>query len=49
MGVCCPVSDNFPGKVTEVYALAELSRATFYVHYKGIYDLLEEIEEGIFE
>lgn len=33
--------------VTELCAIAEINRATFYKHYRDTYDLLEQIEQGM--
>lgn len=35
--------------VTELCAHAEMNRSTFYAHYETIYDLLQEIENDIYE
>ncbi len=35
--------------VKEICALAGINRATFYLHYQDPYDLLEQIENGLFE
>ena len=35
--------------VKEICALAEINRATFYTHYQDAYDLLEQIENELFE
>jgi len=35
--------------VKELCELAEINRATFYTHYSSPYDLLEEIENELFE
>ena len=33
--------------IREICEKAELNRSTFYLHYKNVYDLLEEIENEI--
>ncbi len=33
--------------VTELSKLAEISKATFYLHYKDIYDLSEQLQEEV--
>ena len=35
--------------VKELTDLADMNRGTFYLYYKDIYDMLEKIEDGIFE
>jgi AcrR family transcriptional regulator len=35
--------------VKEICGLAEINRATFYTHYRDPYDLLEQIENELFE
>ena len=35
--------------VKELADLAEINKATFYLHYKDIYDLLEQLENDLFE
>jgi len=35
--------------VREICELAEINRATFYTHYRDAYDLLEQIENELFE
>ena len=35
--------------VSELTELADINRGTFYLHYKGIYDLFEHIEKEIME
>lgn len=35
--------------VKEICDLAEINRATFYAHYRDAYDLLEQIENELFE
>lgn len=35
--------------VREIADLADLNRGTFYIHYKDVYDLLEQIEDEMFE
>lgn len=35
--------------VKELADLAEINKATFYLHYKDIYDLLETLENDLFE
>ena len=35
--------------VKELADLAEINKATFYLHYKDIYDLSEQLENDIFE
>lgn len=35
--------------VTELADLAEINKATFYLHYKDIYDLSEQLENELFE
>ena len=35
--------------VTELVALAEISKATFYLHYRDIYDLSEKLQQEILE
>jgi len=35
--------------VKEICELAEINRATFYTHYRDAYDLLEQIENELFE
>ncbi len=35
--------------VTELSALAEISKATFYLHYKDIYDLSEQMQEEVIQ
>ncbi|MBZ0098941.1 MAG: TetR/AcrR family transcriptional regulator, partial [Taibaiella sp.] len=35
--------------VKEICDLAEINRATFYTHYRDPYDLLEQIENELFE
>lgn len=34
--------------VTDVCKLADINRGTFYAHYKDVYDLLEKLEDEIF-
>ena len=35
--------------VKELCELADINRGTFYLHYKDVYDMLEQIENEIFE
>lgn len=35
--------------VSELTALADVNRGTFYCHYKDIYDMVEQIENELFE
>ena len=35
--------------VRELTDLADMNRGTFYLYYKDIYDMLEKIEDGMFE
>lgn len=35
--------------VRELTELADLNRGTFYLHFKDVYDLAEQIENGIFD
>ncbi|WP_332631418.1 TetR/AcrR family transcriptional regulator [Halalkalibacter flavus] len=35
--------------IKEVCELADINRSTFYSHYKDLYDLLHQIEDGIIE
>ncbi len=35
--------------VTELSKLAEISKATFYLHYKDIYDLSEQLQNGVIQ
>lgn len=35
--------------IRELTELSELNRGTFYLHYKDIYDMLEQIEDELFE
>ncbi|GAE25357.1 transcriptional regulator [Halalkalibacter wakoensis JCM 9140] len=35
--------------IKEVCELADINRSTFYSHYKDLYDLLNQIEDGIIE
>ncbi|OIJ09372.1 TetR family transcriptional regulator [Anaerobacillus arseniciselenatis] len=35
--------------ITEVCEAADINRSTFYSHYKDLYDLLYQIEDGIIE
>ena len=35
--------------VTELSAAAQINKATFYLHYKDIYDLSETLENELFE
>lgn len=35
--------------VREIAALANINRGTFYLHYKDVYDMTEQIFNGIFE
>lgn len=35
--------------VTELAALAEISKATFYLHYRDIYDLSERLQQEVLE
>lgn len=41
-----PLSDI---TVTDLCARADVNRSTFYLHYKGVHELLEEIEDAILE
>lgn len=34
--------------VTEICELAEINRATFYTHYRDVFDLLEQVEDDLF-
>jgi AcrR family transcriptional regulator len=34
--------------VTEICELAQINRATFYTHYRDVFDLLEQIENELF-
>ena len=35
--------------VSQLTALADLNRSTFYIHYQDIYDMVEQIETEIFQ
>ena len=35
--------------VKELTDLADMNRGTFYLYYKDIFDMLEKIEDGLFE
>lgn len=35
--------------VTELVTLAEISKATFYLHYRDIYDLSEQLQQEVLE
>ena len=41
-----PLSDI---TVTDLCARADVNRSTFYLHYMGVHELLEEIEDAILE
>ena len=35
--------------VREICETADINRSTFYMHYKDIYELLDEIEEQVYQ